>query len=156
VKLGPDGCALGKRNRNGPFVSAEFRGKPAHEVDNHRSAAIGKFHVHPIGTGLGCHHKELSDERDVRTESRYRRPSQRVPGRSGPQARCNLAKSDNSDVEDICLLIWSLLTSPRRGTSRYYFGVRLTREHPEGLSQSGLRSDLSYLSRHSRQDGLQS
>ena len=60
MKLGPDRCALGKRNRDGPFVSAEFRGKPAHEVDNHRSAAIGKFHVHPIGTGLGCHHKELS------------------------------------------------------------------------------------------------
>jgi hypothetical protein len=60
VKLGPDRCALGKRNRNGPFVSAEFGGKPAHEVDDHRSAAIGKFHIHPIGTGLGCHHKELS------------------------------------------------------------------------------------------------
>ena len=114
MKLGPDRCALGKGNRDGPFVSAEFRGKPAHEVDNHRSAAIGKFHVHSIGTGLGCHHKgTLSDERDVRTESRYRGPSQRVPGRSGPQARCNLAKSDNSNVEDCCLLICSLLTSPR-------------------------------------------
>jgi hypothetical protein len=65
VKLGPDRCALGKRNRDGPFVSAEFRRKPAHEVDHHCSAAIGKFHVHPIGTGLGCHHKELSPTNEM-------------------------------------------------------------------------------------------
>jgi hypothetical protein len=27
-------------------------------VDDHGSAAIGEFHVHPVGTDLWCHHKK--------------------------------------------------------------------------------------------------
>jgi hypothetical protein len=52
VQFVADRSLLGKRNRDGFFVSAEFGGEPAHEVDDYGSAAIREFHVHPIWTGL--------------------------------------------------------------------------------------------------------
>lgn len=56
AKLAADRSALGKGDGDGFFVFAEFGGKPAYKVDHHGSAAVGEFHVHPIGTWLWCDH----------------------------------------------------------------------------------------------------
>ena len=59
--VGANRCPLAKRNRNGLLVSAEFRRQAAYQMDDHSSAAIGEFHVHPIRTGFYCPHKKLSE-----------------------------------------------------------------------------------------------
>jgi hypothetical protein len=71
---------LGKRNRDGLLVSAEFRGQTAYQVDDNSPATICEFHVHPIRTGFWCHTKLLRRIRFEKLEQALsKRRSFRVP-----------------------------------------------------------------------------
>jgi hypothetical protein len=75
MEVAADRSALGKGNRDGLFIPAEFGGKAAHEVDDHGSAAVCEFHVHPIGTQVWCHHTKASPKDEIwKLKSRYGRP----------------------------------------------------------------------------------
>jgi hypothetical protein len=88
-----DRCPLGKRNRDGLLVSAEFWRQTAYEVDDNGSAAIGEFHVHPIRTGFWCHTKRLRRIRFENSKEHKRKGALASAHGANPRANCSVGKT---------------------------------------------------------------